>query len=172
MARPEKERLVTEIKDKLTSAEGVYLTDFKGLNVEEISDLRNQLRQASIEFKVVKNTLARISVNQAGYDDLIKYLDGPTAMAFCLSESTVGAKILTEFQKKNSKLELKACIFEGQVIDKNRIDEIAKLPAREQIIAQTMGTISAPLRNMVGVLNNVLVNLVTVLNEIKNQREN
>lgn len=171
MAKPEKEKRVTEIADKLTSAAGVYLADYQGLTVEQISDLRNKLRDSSIEFKVVKNTLARRSVEQVGLKDLAEYLTGPTAMAFCLADPITGAKILSNFQKQNDKLQLKACVFEDQVYDKSYIDKIAKLPATEQIRAQAMGTMSAPLRNMVNVLNNLLTSMVTVLNEIKKQHE-
>ena len=172
MLRPEKEQVVAEIADKLTSSSSVYLADYKGLDVEEISNLRALLRESSIEFKVVKNTLARISVNQVGFEDLVKYLDGPTAMAFCLADPIIGAKILSDFQKKNDKLDLKACIFDGQIYDKARIKEIAKLPGKEQILAQTLGTISGPLRNMVGVLHGLLSATVNVLTQIKKQKEN
>ena len=172
MLRPEKENAVTEIAEKLSDSTGVYLADYKGLDVEEINDLRNQLREASVEFKVVKNTLARISVNNVGFEELLKYLDGPTAMAFCLADPIIGAKILSEFQKKNNKLDLKACIFDGQVYDQDRIKEIAKLPGKEQILAQTVGTIAGPLRNMVNVIHALLSATVNVLDQIKKQKEN
>lgn len=172
MARPEKEKKVAEIADKISSAEGIFLADYKGLTVEEISNLRGKLREASIEFKVVKNTLAKRSVDQLGMDELVQYLTGPTAMAFCMTDPITGAKILSEFQKQNEKLALKACVFDEQIYDKNYIDQIAKLPSTEQIQAQTVGIISAPLRNLVGVLTNVLSSMVTVLSEIKKQREN
>ncbi|UCE05274.1 MAG: 50S ribosomal protein L10 [bacterium] len=171
MARPEKEKIVAEIADKISSAAGIYLADYQGLSVEEINDLRNKFREASIEFKVVKNTLARLSVAQVGLRELDEYLTGPTAMAFCLADPIVGAKILSDFQKQNEKLELKACVFDDQVYDKAHIEKISKLPSPEQIRAQTLGIISAPLRNMVGVLNSLLTSMVTVLNEIKKQRE-
>jgi len=171
MARPEKEKKVAEITDKLSSAAGVYLADYQGLNVEEINDLRNKLREASIEFKVVKNTLAKLSVDQVGLNELVEYLTGPTAMAFCLADPILGAKILADFQKQNEKLELKACVFDDQVYAKDYIDKIAKLPSTEQVKAQTVGMISAPLRNLVGVFHNLMTSMVTVLNEIKKQRE-
>lgn len=171
MAKPEKEKIVTEITDKLSSAAGVYLADYKGLTVQEINELRNKLRAASIEFKVVKNSLARISVDRSGLTDLVEYLTGPTAMAFCLADPMVGAKILFEFQKQNDKLKLKACVFDNQIYDKQYIEEIAKLPSTEQIKAQAVAIIGAPLRNIVVGLNGLLTAIVTVLNEIKKQRE-
>jgi len=171
MALAQKEIKVATLVNMLSSARGVYLADFMGLNVEEINDLRSQLRRASIELKVVKNTLARISADQVGFHNLIEYLTGPTAMAFCLADPISGAKILTDYQKKNAKLKLKACVLDGQLYDKSRIEEIAKLPSVAYIRAQAVGVISSPLRNMVGVLNNVLLSMVTVLDQIKKQRE-
>lgn len=171
MARPDKVKKVTDITDKLSSAVGVYLADYKGLTVAQISDLRNKLREAKIEFRVVKNTLARKSVDQAGLKDLMPYLTGPTAMAFCLADPIAGAKILADYQKQNEKLQLKACVFEDQVYDKNYIDQISKLPPTEQVQAQALGIISTPLRNMVGVLTNLLSSVVIVINEVKKQRE-
>ena len=172
MARPEKERVVAEIAEKLATSTSVYLADYKGLDVEQISKLRNQLREASVEFKIIKNTLARISVSQVGFDELLKYLHGPTAMAFCLADPIVGAKILSDFQKRSKKLDLKACIFDGQVYDQERVKEIAKLPDKEQIHSQTVAVISGPLRNMVNVLHGLLSATVNVLDQIRKQKEN
>ncbi len=171
MARPEKQQKVEEIIAKLNSASGVYLADYQGLNVAEISDLRNKLRESQVEFTVVKNTLARISLDRVGLSELGKYLTGPTAMAFCLADPIQGAKILFDYQKQNEKLGLKACVFDNQVYDKSYIEQIAKLPSPEMIKAQAVGMLSAPLRNMVSVLNNLLSSLVTVLSEIQKQRE-
>lgn len=171
MALAEKEATVKRLVDKFSAARGVYLADFMGLNVEEISDLRNQLRQEAIELKVVKNTLARISAEQVGLDQLVDYLTGPTALAFCLADPIVGAKILTGYQKKNEKLKLKACVLDGQVYDQKRISDIAKLPPVNQIRGQAIGVMAAPLRNMVGLLTNVLQSMVNVLTQIKNKQE-
>ncbi len=172
MARPEKERIVEEIAEKLTSSASVYLADYKGLNVDEINDLRNQLREHSVEFTVIKNTLARLSANKIGYADLIPYLTGPTAIAYAMADPVIGAKILADFQKNNDKLQIKACIFDGIVYDEKRVQEIAKLPSKEEIYAQTVGMISSPLRSMVGLLNGLLSAIVNVLDQIKQQKEN
>lgn len=171
MARPEKEQKVEEIVAKLKSASGVYVADYQGLNVAEISDLRSKLRESNVEFTVVKNTLARISLDRVGLSELGKYLTGPTAMAFCLADPIQGAKVLFDYHRQNEKLGLKACVFDNQVYDKSYIEQIAKLPSPETIKAQAIGMLSAPLRNLVGVLNNLLSSLVVVLSEIQKQRE-
>ncbi|MDW7679817.1 MAG: 50S ribosomal protein L10, partial [bacterium] len=156
MARPEKEKLVDDIADKLKNSASVYLADYKGLNVEEINDLRNQLRERSVEFIVVKNTLARLSANKVGYENLVQYLTGPTAMAFALADPIIGAKVLVDFAKKNEKLAIKACIFDGQIYDQTRVRQIAQIPSKEQVLAQTLGMISGPLRGLVNVVHGLL----------------
>ncbi len=171
MATPRKEKLVNSIEEKLSAAKGVYLADFMGLNVEEINDLRNLLRRESIEFKVVKNTLAKRTTDKLGLGSLNEHLSGPTAMAFCLADPIAAAKILADYQKKHEKLKLKAFVLDGQIYDKDRVAEIAKLPSKDQIVAQTLGIIGAPLRNIVGVLNSLVTSMVIVLSEIKKQRE-
>ncbi len=171
MAKPEKEKVVAELANTLSSSDGVYLADYKGLNVEEINDLRTQLRNVKVDFKVIKNTLAKISASEIGWDDLNEYFTGPTAVAISREDPIIGAKILTDFRKKNENLSLKACVFEGQVYDKDRIEEIAKLPSKEEVIAQTVGMFGAPLRGMVNVLHGLLTASVVVLNEIKKQKE-
>ena len=171
MARPEKEKAVEEIVEKFNQSTGVYLTDYKGLDVEEITDLRNKLREANVEFKVVKNTLARLSVNKVGYEGLLPYLTGPTAMAFALADPVAGAKILSEFAKKNDKLQIKAGLFDGVVYDEKRVKEIAQLPSKEEIYAQTVGMVVAPLRGLVNVLNGTVASLVNVLDQIKEQKQ-
>lgn len=171
MAKPEKEKIVAELANTLSSSDGVYLADYKGLNVEQINDLRTQLRNVKVDFKVIKNTLAKLSATEIGWDDLNEYFVGPTAVAISQEDPIIGARILTEFQKKNEKLSLKACVLEGQVYDQSRIEEIAKLPSKDQVIAQTVGMIGAPLRSMVNVLHGLLTATVVVLNEIKKQKE-
>ncbi len=171
MARPEKEQKVEEIVAKLTSASGVYLANYQGLSVAEISDLRSKLRESNVELTVVKNTLARISLERVGLSELGKYLTGPTAMAFCLADPIQGAKILFDYQKQNEKLGLKACVFDNHVYDRSYIEAIAKLPPPEQIKAQVIGMLAAPLRSTVNVLYSLLSSLVAVLSEIQKQRE-
>ncbi len=171
MARPEKEQAVEQIAEKLAKSAGVYLADYKGLSVEEISALRNQLREHSIEFKVVKNTLSRISANKVGFEELVKYLKGPTVMAFALTDPIIGAKLLIEYQKKNAKLEIKACVFDGRVYGKDQVLEIAKLSSKENIMAQAIGAISGPLRNVVFVMQGLLSATVNILDQIRKQKE-
>ena len=116
-----KKQIAELLHDKFSRSKVVIVTDYKGLDVAAMNALRRKLREAEIEFKVVKNTLARLSANKVGLEDLIDYLNGPTAMAFSLADPIIGAKILSEFHQKFNKLDIKACVLDGQIYDKSRI---------------------------------------------------
>jgi len=171
MPKPEKVKIVSELKEKIGEAKSLLLTDFTGLNVEEIGELRNQLRQFSVEYRVVKNTLAKISVEDLGITEILNFLDGPTAIAFSLDDPLVPAKVITEFAKKTNKPKMKAYYIDGQIYEGAQIEEISKLPNREVLYAQLVGTISAPISNFVYLLKNVLQQMVLVLNAIKEKKE-
>ncbi len=171
MAKPEKEQIVAELADKLKEAKSLLLTDFTGLNVEEISELRTQLREAEVEYHIVKNTLARLSVEQLGLTQLLEHITGPIAIAMSHNDPIAPAKVITEFSKKIDKPTLKAYFLDGDVYQGEQIKELAKLPSHEALMGQLVGTIASPLSGFVTALNNLLQQIVIVLNEIKNQKE-
>ncbi|MBN2009564.1 50S ribosomal protein L10 [candidate division KSB1 bacterium] len=171
MARPDKEQIVADLTERLKVAKSLLLTDFTGLNVEEISALRTQLREAEVEYTIVKNTLARLSVEQLGISQLLKHLQGPTAIALGLNDPIAPAKVITEFSKKKDKPTLKAYYLDGDVYEGSQIDDLAKLPGREVLLGQVVGTIAAPLTGFVTALQNLLQQLVVALNEIKKLKE-
>ena len=170
MARPEKENVVTEVAESLAQARGAYLTDFTGLNVEEMNELRKEFRQSSVKYRVVKNTLARRGVTEAGYEELLDFLNGPTAFAFSDEDPGIPARIIREFAKKTEKPAIKAIVFEGQIFDSSRVEQIANLPSREILIAQLLGTLNAPLANFAGALQGILSKFVRTLSAIKEQK--
>jgi large subunit ribosomal protein L10 len=171
MPKPEKVAAVEEIAQKLKQAKSVFLTDFSGLNVEDINELRRSFREASVEYRVVKNTLARLSAKSAGYDDLLDYLEGPTALAFGVEDPTAPGKVITKFAKDKAKPTIKACMFEGVLIGTDRISEIINLPSKEELLAKCAFTLNAPLSGLASALNGILRNLVYVLDGVKNQKE-
>lgn len=170
MARPEKIQVVDSITEKMKKARSVYVTDYAGLNVEQITELRNQLRKQSIEFEVVKNTLTKLSVQKIGYKELIPYLVGPTALAFSMDDPIAPARIIKDFNKKIEKPSIKALIIEGQFFDATKVDQLVRLPAREVLIGQVVSGIAAPLSGLVGALNGIISKLVFALNAIKEQK--
>ncbi len=171
MPTPEKEQFVEEIAEKFNKAKGIYFTDYLGLDVEQINELRSQFFNQSVEYKVVKNRLTKISAKEAGYEDADDLLSGPTAIAFANDDPVAPAKIITEFRKENEQLALKGCYFEGQKIGLDRISEIAKLPSREELLQQLLSGLQSPMRNFASTLAAPMQNLMRVLNQVQDQKE-
>jgi large subunit ribosomal protein L10 len=146
--RQEKEQIVTDIAEKLQGSVCTVVTDYRGLNVAQVTELRAKLRDAGIEYKVLKNTLTRLATSQSNLTDLDTYLTGPTAIAFSTTDVVAPAKILSDFAKKNQALEIKAGIVEGQVVDVTRIKQLADLPSREGLLSMLLSVLQAPMRNM------------------------
>ena len=170
MARPEKEAAVSEIQEKFSKSQSVILADYRGLNVTEVTELRKQLREAGVEYKVVKNTLTSRAAKAANIDGLDQLLSGPTALAFGFNDVVVPAKILADFAKAHKKLELKGGILEGKVIDLDAVKELANLPSREALLGQVAGLLQSPMRGLVTVLSGPLRNAAYALEAIRKQK--
>lgn len=165
-----KKIVVNALSEKVKAAKSIVLADYRGLTVEQDTELRNALRKAGVEYKVVKNTLTRFAAKENGLDGLDPFLNGPTAMATSETDPVAPAKVLAEYAKKYDKLELKAGVVEGKVIDVNGIKALAELPPREVLIAKVLGTFNAPISGFVNVLNGNLRGLAVVLNAIAEKK--
>ena len=150
-----KEAKVAEIKEKLQKAQGVVLSQYKGLNVEDDTLLRKNLREAGVEYKVYKNTLVILAARELGIEGIVTHLQGPISIAFGYEEPTVAARVLNEFAKTHKKLELKAAIIQGQVFDGAQVNELASIPPRDVLIAKLLGSFKAPISNLAYVLNSI-----------------
>lgn len=148
-----KEAKVVEIKEKLEKAQSVILADYQGLSVEEDTQLRKNLREAGIEYKVYKNTLVTIAAKELGMEGIVEYLEGPVSIAFGYEDATAPARILNDFAKDHKKLELKAGIVDGEVFDKEKVEQLASIPSKEVLIAKLLGSIKAPLSNLAYLLS-------------------
>lgn len=168
----QKREVVEGISGKMKAAKAMVFADYRGLTVEQDTELRSALRKAGVEYKVVKNTLARFAAKENGLDGLDTYFNGPTAMASSDSDPVAPAKILSEYAKKYDKLELKAGVVEGRIIDVNGIKSLAELPSREVLIARVLGGLNAPISGFVNVLNGNIRGLVVALNAIAEQKAN
>jgi large subunit ribosomal protein L10 len=168
--KPEKAAAVEALHDKLTRAVSAVLADFRGLNVQELTDLRRQLREASLELAVVKNTLARRAVQHTAFEKLSPYLKGPTSIALSYRDVVAPAKVLSTYLKKQPKLALRAGFFEGEVIPAEKIPEIADLPPREILLAQALAAMQGPLAGLVGTLQGVLGTLIGTLQAIHDKK--
>ncbi len=166
----QKRVVIDEISGKMKAAKAIVFADHRGLTVEQDTELRNALRKAGVEYKVVKNTLTRFAAKENGLDGLDPILNGPTAMASSSTDAVAPAKVLSEYVKKFDKLELKAGVVEGKIIDVNGIKALADLPSREVLISKVLGGLNAPISGLVNVLNGNIRGLVVALNAIAEQK--
>lgn len=171
-ALQQKKEIVNELTEKIKAAKAIVLADYRGLTVEQDTELRSALRKAGVDYKVVKNTLTRFAAKENGLDGLDSFLNGPTAMAISTNDPVAPAKVLAEFAKKYDKLELKVGVIEGKVIDVNGVKALAELPPREVLIARVLAGFNAPITGFVNVLNGNIRGLVCALNAIAEQKAN
>ena len=164
-----KEQKVAELQELFTNSEAVFLTDYRGISVSEDVKLRAQLREAGINYLVAKNTLIKIACNNYGSNELDSFLNGPTAIAFA-QDPVAAAKILSTFAKENKKTEIKAALLSGKVIDSQGVEDLAKLPSREVLLAQVAGAFAAPMAGFAGVASAMLRQLVTVVDKVREQK--
>jgi large subunit ribosomal protein L10 len=168
--KSEKVEAVSELHEKFARAVSAVLADFRGLTVQEITDLRQQLRDASLELAVVKNTLARLAVQETAFEKLSPYLKGPTSITFSYRDSVAPAKVLSAYGKRQPKLAVRAGLFEGELVPAEKIAEIADLPPRDVILAQALAAMQGPLAGLVGTLEGVLRTLIGTLQAIHDKK--
>jgi large subunit ribosomal protein L10 len=162
---------VKVLAEKFKAMKGMIMTEYHGLSVAQISELRNQLRKNGCEYLVVKNTLSKIALKEVGIESANEYFEGPTAIVVESDDPVSPAKIVSEFSKKCDKLVIKGGLLDGKVITKNEINALASLPTKEVLIGKMLGSMNAPISNFVGVLSAVTRNFVCVLNAIKEKKE-
>ncbi len=143
-----KKQVVEEIKEKFSKAQSAIVVDYRGLKVEEVTELRKKMREAGVEYKVYKNTMTRMAAQETGFEALLGDLTGPNAIAFGYEDPVTPAKILSDFAKDHKKLELKAGLVEGQYCDVEKVKAIANIPSREVLLSQFLGSITSPLSNL------------------------
>jgi len=167
-----KQQVVAELHDKLKRAKAVFLADFRGMSVGKATSLRDELRKASVEYKVVKNTLLELASRETDKESLSAHYVGPTAIALSYDDPVSAAKVLSRFAKEQQAIfKLKAGILSGKVISVADIQALADLPSREVLLAKLLGTMQAPTSNFVGVLAAVPGSFVRLLNAIRIQKE-
>ena len=144
-----KKGVVADIKEKFEKAQSAVLVDYRGLNVAEVTELRNQLRKAGVEYAVLKNTMINLAVKDMNLDDMKPHLEGPTAVAFGFEDAVAPAKILSEFAKKNKKITIKCGVCDGAYIDEAGVQSLASTPSREVLIAKIMGSMMSSVSKFV-----------------------
>lgn len=170
MLRPAKVAVIAEFKESIEKHAIAIATQFQGITVAEVTDLRSKLRAENVTFKVYKNTLVQRALDELEFPGAKEFMEGPTAWAFC-EDPVAPAKILKDFGRQVKAIVMRGAIFEGNLLETAQLERLASLPGRQALLAQVVGTIALPLRNLVGVLNAVPRNLVNVLDQIKKKKE-
>ena len=156
MAKVElKQPIVDEIKASLEGAQGVVVVDYRGLTVEQDTQLRKQLREAGVVYKVYKNTLVKRAIAGTEFEPMAEVLEGPNAIAFCKTDATAPARILANFAKTANALELKCGVVEGTFYDAAGIATIATIPSREELLSKLLGSIQSPITNFARVIKQI-----------------
>jgi large subunit ribosomal protein L10 len=171
MDRNEKSEIISEIKELLESSSAVYLTDYHGINVEDISALRTQFRNEGVRYKVYKNTLVKRALKESGkYDKIADHLTGMIGFAFTTSNPLAPAKIINKYFGDKEKLSLRACYVEGEYFDGSQLKLLATLPTKKELIASIMGSLNSPVSGIVGAINAVMRDLVSVVDQISKKQ--
>ena len=169
MKRTDKEQLVTELREKITGAQALYFTDFTGLNVKRMTELRRRFRKAGVEYVVIKNTLALRAVNESGLAGT--RLRGPTGVVVS-KDPVTAAKLLADFAKENDqKPSVKGGLLDGVAIDEAQVKRLATMPSREQMLADLGAGLQSPMAAFVGALNGMLYMMVGALEALRSQKE-
>lgn len=152
----QKKAEVVSIIDTLKAAQAGVLVDYRGLTVEEDTNLRNELRKENVTYFVVKNTLLRRAAKEVGLDELDDILHGPTALAVSSEDPVAPARVIAKFAKENEKLELKSGFMDGKVMSLDEVKTLAATPSKEVLIAKMMGSLNSPVSSLVRLLNTVV----------------
>jgi large subunit ribosomal protein L10 len=171
MNKTEKSEIVSEIKEMIENASAIYLTDYSGITVEDINQIRNEFRKEGVKYRVIKNTLFQRAITETErFDKLGDHLVGMTGYAFTSHNPVAPAKIIKKYFDTKQKLALKACYIEDQYYPGSQLNELANLPTKTEIIAGILGSLNAPISGVVGVINAVMRDLVSVVDEISKKK--
>ena len=169
--RPEKVAMIATMKETMKNAKGAVLTDYRGIKVAQDTKLRRKMREAGVQYSVIKNNMASIAAQEAGIEGLDDYLKGPLAMVSSDKDPVAAAKLISEFIKENRIMEIKGGLVEGKVIDAEGVKALANLPSREVLLARLLGSMQSPITGFVTVLQGNIRNLVYALDAVRQQKE-
>lgn len=171
-SRQEKIKAVQELHDKFDKAGAVILTDYKGLTVAQLTDLRTRLRKCGAEYKIIKNTLARRASEGTGVHKVEQHFVGTTGVVIGREDIAATAKILSEYSSKSAFFKLRIGVFEGIILDTARIKEVANMPPREVLLAKALGSVKSPLYGLACSLQGIMSKLVYALSAVKDTKNN
>lgn len=173
MPTPQKIKIVEEMTDKFSRASSFFMADFTGVDVNTVNELRQEFFDQNVEYRIVKNTLAKLSLDKAGIDGFDGYLKGVNAYAISYDDPTTPIRIIKDFKKKKlkDKLELKAAFFEGQVIEATGVEALANLPTKQELLGQLVGMLASPMTKLARTLQAPMSNTVGVLKSLEEKKQ-
>ena len=163
---------VDELTEKLGKAKGIYLTDYIGLNVQDITDLRRNFYANDVEYLVTKNTLLKIAASNTELNGLDSFLSGSTAIAFSYEDPTAPARVIKKFTKENDLPKVKGIVIDGNIIDGSEFNRIANLPTKDESLAKLVALLQSPLMKLVWALKSPMSDMTNMLNNLKEKESN
>ncbi len=170
MPKPEKLEAVTDVKARISRAKSIIVTDYRGITVAEMTDLRNRLRKENVEYKIVKNRLAKIALKESGLDTMDAFLKGTTAIAFGTKDPVSPAKVLAAYAKDNAKLKIIGGQMDGQLIDLATITTLSQMPSREVLLGRLVGSLASPVQKLAYGLNQTVAKVVYALDAVARKK--
>ncbi len=167
--KQQKKELVEELADKIKRQKGLVFTDFRGLNVEELTQLRNELREIKGEYKIAKKTLINLALKKAGKDFNVNEFNNSVALTFGFEDPITPAKTICEFSKKHKALEILGGAMEGKFLSTEKVRELAKIPTKQELLAMLVGSLKSPINGLINALQGNTSKLVGVLSAISNK---
>lgn len=170
LTKEQKKELVKELSEKIKASKSAVFVDFKGLKVKDATELKKSLRQAGVEYVVVRKTLLDIALEKSGIDANVKGMEGQIAVSLSREDEVSAAKIIDKFAKTNENVKMVGGVLGTQVMSEQEVKALAKIPSKEELLAKLVGTLNAPVSGFVNVLAGNLRGLVQVLNAVKEQK--
>lgn len=170
MPKPQKIEAVEKLKDRLSRAKSVVVADYRGMTVAEMTDLRSRLRKENVDFKIVKNRLAKIALRESGIDMMNEHLKGMKAIALGMNDPVSPAKVLAPYAKDNAKLKLVVGLMDKRLLDVNALVELSRLPSREVLLSRMLGSLTSPVQKFAFALNQTAAKVVYALDAVARKK--
>lgn len=167
----QKQEVISEIKEAIQNSKSVTIVEYRGLNVSDVTELRNQYRNAGSSYKVYKNTMVNLALKELGYEGYEDLLKGPNGFVFSNEDMVQGPKVTADFAKEHEALVIKGGLLEGKVISEDEVKALAKLPTKEVLLAMALGGLNAPIQGFASALNGIITKVVYALNAVKEKQE-